>query len=160
MVHYDIPKQLLPEKQLTHEICPPQKLGISPEVILNGLPRLLHTDVLEQPDHLLIRMNLPGVKPENVAVTLMNNVLSVVARLETESLEAQYLWRERPSGEVFRSIALIGDLEMCGGRAFLEHGVLTVRVNKVNSHVLAVQLGALEHDYLELVQTDFCQAWY
>ncbi len=72
------------------------------------------------------------------------------------------MWRERPCGEVFRSLALIGDLEMCGGRAFLEYGVLTVRVNKSNSHVIAVQVGALEHDFLagELAQTDFYPAWY
>ncbi len=88
MVHYDIPEQLAHDPQQT--LSPRQKLGVSPEVILSTVPTLLHTDVLEQPDHLLIRMNLPSVKPENVVVTLMNNILSVVARLEPELPEAHY----------------------------------------------------------------------
>ena len=138
-------------------------LSFSPEVILKSQPMLLYADVLEQPDHLLIRINVPGARPENIIVTLENNLLSVAAKLEPSLEATSYLWHERPSGEVFRSMVLIGELEMHGGCAFLEFGVLTVRVNKANTHVIEVQTGAFEDHYFgnQLMQANFVQtAWY
>jgi HSP20 family molecular chaperone IbpA len=155
----------IPE-QLSHDLLSLSQLvglSLSPEVILSSQPMLLFADVLEQPDHLLIRMNLPGARPENIIVTFVNNTLSVAAKLEPSLETTNYLWRERPSGEVFRSIVLIGELEMCSGCAFLEFGVLTIRVNKATSHVIPVYTGAYENDCLSgaLVQTDFAYStWY
>jgi HSP20 family molecular chaperone IbpA len=43
-------------------------------------------DVLEAADHLLVRVNLPGVKAENLDLNLEKNVLTLTAKPELEAL--------------------------------------------------------------------------
>lgn len=88
-------------------------------------------DVLEQDDHLLVQVNLPGVQPDSVNLSLEGNTLTLTARLADENPEGKrYLWRERPAGEVRRAITLPVRLNPERTEASLEHGVLTVRVDK------------------------------
>lgn len=88
-------------------------------------------DVLEEGDHLLVKVNLPGVQPESVNLSLENNTLTLTARLEDEGGEGQrYLYRERPVGTVRRAISLPVRLNPERTSANLENGVLIVRVDK------------------------------
>jgi HSP20 family protein len=89
-------------------------------------------DVLEAADHLLVRVNLPGVKPENLDLNLEKNVLTLTAKPELEALPegVKYLWRERVEGEVKRQINLPERLSHDGIEAKLEDGVLTVKLMK------------------------------
>ncbi len=74
---YDIPNHLSDDLPTLSPL-----VSLSPEVFLKSQPMLLYADILEQPDHLLIRINVPGARPGNIIVTLENNVLSVAAKLE------------------------------------------------------------------------------
>jgi HSP20 family protein len=89
-------------------------------------------DVLEAADHLLVRVNLPGVKAENLDLNLEKNVLTLTAKIETEALPEgmKYLWQERALGEVKRQINLPERLSHDGIEAKLEDGVLTVKLMK------------------------------
>ena len=89
-------------------------------------------DVLEAADHLLVRVNLPGVKPENLDLNLEKNVLTLTAKPELEALPegVKYLWRERVEGEIKRQVNLPDHLSHEGIEAKLENGVLTVKLNK------------------------------
>jgi HSP20 family protein len=89
-------------------------------------------DVLEAADHLLVRVNLPGVKAENLDLNLEKNVLTLIAKPELEALPEgmKYLWRERVEGEVRRQINLPERLSHDGIEAKLEDGVLTVKLMK------------------------------
>jgi HSP20 family protein len=89
-------------------------------------------DVLEAADHLLVRVNLPGVKAENLDLNLEKNVLTLTAKPELEALPegVKYLWRERVEGEVKRQINLPERLSHDGIEAKLENGVLTVKLMK------------------------------
>jgi HSP20 family protein len=89
-------------------------------------------DVLEAADHLLVRVNLPGVKAENLDLNLEKNVLTLTAKPELEALPegVKYLWRERVEGEVKRQINLPERLSHDGIEAKLEDGVLTVKLMK------------------------------
>ena len=89
-------------------------------------------DVLEAADHLLVRVNLPGVKPENLDLNLEKSVLTLTAKTEAEALPegVKYLWRERNDGEVKRQINLPERLSHEGIEAKLENGVLTVKLMK------------------------------
>jgi HSP20 family protein len=89
-------------------------------------------DVLEAADHLLVRVNLPGVKAENLDLNLEKNVLTLSAKPEPEALPegVKYLWRERAQGEVKRQINLPERLSHDGIEAKLEDGVLTVKLMK------------------------------
>ncbi len=89
-------------------------------------------DVLEAADHLLVRVNLPGVKPENLDLNLEKSVLTLTAKTEPEALPegVKYIWRERTQGEVKRQINLPERLSHDGIEAKLEDGVLTVKLMK------------------------------
>jgi HSP20 family protein len=89
-------------------------------------------DVLEAADHLLVRVNLPGVKPENLDLNLEKNVLTLSAKPELEALPegVKYLWQERAQGEVKRQINLPERLSHDGIEAKLEDGVLSVKLMK------------------------------
>ena len=89
-------------------------------------------DVLEAADHLLVRVNLPGVKAENLDLNLEKNVLTLTAKPELEALPegVKYLWRERGEGEIKRQVNLPDHLSHEGIEAKLENGVLTVKLNK------------------------------
>jgi HSP20 family protein len=89
-------------------------------------------DVLEAADHLLVRVNLPGVKAENLDLNLEKNVLTLIAKPQLEALPegVKYIWRERVEGEVKRQINLPERLSHEGIEAKLEDGVLTVKLMK------------------------------
>ncbi len=89
-------------------------------------------DVLEAADHLLVRVNLPGVKAENLDLNLEKSVLTLSAKTQAEALPegVKYLWRERTEGEVKRQINLPERLSHEGIEAKLEDGVLTVKLMK------------------------------
>jgi HSP20 family protein len=83
---------------------------------------------------------VPGATPESVDVKLERNVLTISAKLESVS-DKKYLWRERPSGEVRRSVQLPVRLNPDLTTANLEHGVLTVTVAKAaESTARAIQV--------------------
>jgi HSP20 family protein len=89
-------------------------------------------DVLETADSVLVKFNLPGVKPENVNLSLEKNVLSLEAKLETALPEgAKLLYRERnAAGQIKRSIRIPVRLNSDEVQANLEDGVLTVTLKK------------------------------
>jgi HSP20 family protein len=106
-------------------------------------PSAYPLDVTDQGDHLRITINLPGANPEGVDVKLERNILTVTAKLESADTDPKYLWRERPGGEVHRSVKLPVRLNPDATTANLEHGVRTVTVAKAaESTARAIQVNA------------------
>jgi HSP20 family protein len=90
-------------------------------------------DILEQPDSIRIMAEVPGVKPENVKISLENNVLTIhgskeqVAEERTERVHRY----ERTYGTFERSFTLPATVDANAIKATYEHGVLTVTLPKV-----------------------------
>jgi HSP20 family molecular chaperone IbpA len=108
--------------------------SLGAELFVNLTPTLLPTDVVEHRDYLLVSVNLPGAIPMSISVSLSDQRLCIAARLETIELSAAepsaaFLWRERPTGLVQRTIPLPGQLSSIASATF-EHGVLLVCVDK------------------------------
>jgi HSP20 family protein len=79
---------------------------------------------------------VPGVKPEDLQVTVRENVLAVRAMRAWQSPEhAQVIWRGFVQGEWERSFTLPGEVNAEQVEATLEHGVLRLRLPKAD-HVL------------------------
>jgi HSP20 family protein len=114
--------------------------------VASAKPNAFPLDVIDLGDHLRITVNLPGVTPESVDVKLERNVLTISAKPESANLDeanAKFLWRERPSGEIRRSVQLPVRLNPDATTANLEHGVLTVTVAKAaESTARAIQVQA------------------
>ena len=89
-------------------------------------------DVKDAEDHLEIVAELPGVKAENVEVTVENGVLTMAARAGQEKSEDRdgYVWRERRQQSFQRSFRLPRGTAAEQVEASLENGLLTVSIQK------------------------------
>ena len=87
-------------------------------------------DVLHEDGDLLIRAELPGVKREDVEITLHERTLTISGerRAEEHREGSGYYVRERRYGTFRRSLVLPHDVEEGEISARIEDGVLEVRV--------------------------------
>ena len=87
-------------------------------------------DVLHEDGDLLIRAELPGVRLEDVELTLHERVLTISGERKAEEQKqgSGYLVRERRHGSFRRSVVLPHDVEEEEVSARFEAGVLEVRV--------------------------------
>lgn len=109
--------------------------------------RSADTDVLETDDAVIVKVNLPGVSPENLELNLERNLLTLTAKLEDTQLEgAKYLHRERVMGEQKRVVQIPVRIAADQVQANLEHGVLTVKIAKAaesQAKRIAVNVGSV-----------------
>ncbi|HEY5434711.1 MAG TPA: Hsp20/alpha crystallin family protein [Candidatus Limnocylindrales bacterium] len=98
----------------------------------NGDLARLPLDIRTTPDALLVEAALPGVKPEDVDVTVENGTLTIRAedRAERSGEESGWLVREISRGTVMRTVTLPTGLEAEKAEATFEHGVLRLRIPK------------------------------
>jgi HSP20 family protein len=94
-----------------------------------GTPAL---DVSTTPDALVVEAALPGVKPEEVDVTVENGTLTIrgETRSERQEGEGEYLVREIRRGSFARAVTLPSGLEPDKATASFENGVLRLRIPK------------------------------
>ncbi len=90
-------------------------------------------DVSETPDAYQIEASLPGVKPEDIDVTVDQNVLTIRGELKAEEKKDKktYHMRERRYGMFARSIALPTPVNADDIEAHFENGVLKLRLPKM-----------------------------
>jgi HSP20 family protein len=93
----------------------------------------LMVDVAEDENAYIVKASLPGVKPEDVEVTLQNNVLTLKgeAKTDKEIKEERYHRRERSYGSFMRSLTLPANVKAEQIEAKHEDGVLVVRLPKL-----------------------------
>ena len=87
-------------------------------------------DALTKDSDLVIRAELPGVKPEDVDISLHDNVLTIAGERRDEQDEERggYHIRERRYGSFRRSVALPEGIDESKISARYEDGVLEVTV--------------------------------
>jgi HSP20 family protein len=81
-------------------------------------------------DELFVQAALPGVRPEDVEITIENGTLTIAgeSRSETKDENKQYLLQEIRRGSFVRSVTLPNGLEPDKATASFENGVLTLRI--------------------------------
>ncbi len=89
-------------------------------------------EVSETDDAYLIRLEVPGIKPEDVEVTLQDGVLTVRGKRERQDEQKgeTYHLVERAYGEFVRSLQLPGDVKEDAAEATYKDGVLELRLPK------------------------------
>ncbi len=92
-------------------------------------------DVVADGDNFVVRASLPGVSPENIHVSIEDNVLTVRGETAShfESAEGNYLMRERRSGSFHRSLRLPDTVDQDKAEPRYEHGVLTITLPKAEA---------------------------
>ncbi|MBN0986276.1 Hsp20/alpha crystallin family protein [Amphritea pacifica] len=91
-------------------------------------------DVHDGEGQYLVRVDLPGIKKEDISVSLENGVLSVSAestRENTEEKDGKLIRQERRYGRFVRSLSVGADVDPAGIKASFENGVLSLTLPKV-----------------------------
>ena len=89
-----------------------------------------YSAVYEGADDLEIRMVVPGVKPGDISIHLVDNSLVIEGEKKSDVTEERYLRRERAFGKFSRNIALPFRVNPEKIEAELKNGMLTVRLYK------------------------------
>ncbi len=91
-----------------------------------------HMDISETDDAIEVTLDLPGVDPKDVDVSLNNGILSITAARETEDREEDKNFHrvERFRGRFVRRLALPHGVEDDRIEAHQDKGVLRIRVPK------------------------------
>ena len=88
-------------------------------------------DVREVDDEFYITAMLPGMKPEDVDIQIVNENVSLKGEFKNELDEnSAYILQERPSGKFCRTITLPDTLNSGKAEAKMENGILTLVIPK------------------------------
>jgi HSP20 family protein len=102
-------------------------------------------DAIRKDDHLELRFDLPGVRPDSIDLTVDRNVLTVTAERSWESSEdSNVVARERAHGTFTRRVRLGEALDADHVEARYDDGVLHVTVPVAESakpHRIEIQSG-------------------
>ena len=92
----------------------------------------LALDLAEDENSFVVKAAVPGVRPEDLDVSLADDVLTIRGEVksEDEAKEERYHLRERRFGSFTRSIRLPAPVDADHVEATYEHGVLTLRIPK------------------------------
>jgi HSP20 family protein len=92
----------------------------------------LSVDVYETDESVVVKTAVPGVKVEDIDVSITGDTLTIKAETkeEEEIKRENYLRRERRFGSMCRSITLPGGLEMDKADADYSEGILTLTFPK------------------------------
>lgn len=87
------------------------------------------TDVSETPEHLTLRLEVPGLSRDDVELSIERNTLTVRGekRQETTTENESFYRSERSYGSFERSFALPSHVDTDAVKASMESGVLTIR---------------------------------
>ncbi len=89
-------------------------------------------DVVQREDDVMVKASLPGVKADDVDVSVEDNVLTLKAerKSDLEGENAAYLIQERPTGSFYRALRLPDTVDTEKIECTYENGVLTIALPK------------------------------
>lgn len=101
---------------------------------MDGMLRVPDADVVERENEIRVVVELPGLGPEDVDLSLENNVLSITGEKREERREgdekSRYHLSERRYGKFTRSFVLPREVDAESIRASFDNGVLTITIPK------------------------------
>ena len=101
----------------------------------NGSDAYFPVDLYETGDEVVVKASLPGVKPEDIDVSVVGNILTLKgeSKEEHEEQAQNYYRRERRSGTFVRQLQLPSEVDSDKANATFEHGVLRLSLPKAES---------------------------
>ena len=92
-------------------------------------------DIVRRDEDTVIRASMPGVKPEDIQVSIEDNVLTIKGSTATEHQESEgaYLMRERRSGSFHRALRLPESVDPDKVEPRYSNGVLTITIPKAEA---------------------------
>ena len=101
----------------------------------DGLFGTLALDVVETDNDLVVKATVPGLKPEDLDVTITGDTLTIKGEIKAQEKDekATYLMQERRVGALQRAITLPVEVQADKAKAEFEHGVLTLSLPKAEA---------------------------
>ncbi|MEJ2551747.1 MAG: Hsp20/alpha crystallin family protein [Anaerolineales bacterium] len=98
----------------------------------NGHTTLIPIDVYQTDEEVHVKATVPGLKPEDIQISVTGDTLSISGETESEHEEKDrdYFVRERRMGSFSRSITLPVGVDADKAKADFEDGVLTITLPK------------------------------
>jgi HSP20 family protein len=105
---------------------------VRPGAVMSDGDQPLAIDVRTTPDALVVEAALPGVKPEDVDISVLGDTLTISGHSADErtSNEDGYSYREIRRGSFTRSVTLPRGLKTDAANASFEHGLLRLSIPK------------------------------
>jgi HSP20 family protein len=98
----------------------------------DGGPAMLPLDISENENEFIVKASLPGVRPEDVQITVTGDTLTIRGAMkdEKEKKGENYLLRERRYGQFQRMVTLSTPISADKAQSRFEDGVLTLTLPK------------------------------
>ena len=92
-------------------------------------------DVVSEGEDVVVRASLPGLKPEDISVTLEDRLLTIQGEtgVDSEVEKGDYLVRERRVGRFSRSLRLPTSVDADKAEPTYDNGVLTITIPRQES---------------------------
>jgi len=93
-----------------------------------GIP----VDVYENDDEVVVKAEVPGIKKEDIEISLQDNILTIRGQTtqEEEVKEEGYYRKELRQGTFFRAVTLPAEVKQEAITATCDNGVCTIRAPK------------------------------
>ena len=97
-----------------------------------GTAWTLPLDVIETKDDIIVKASVPGLKPEEIDISVTGGTLTIKGETKSEQKveEGSYIRQERRYGSFQRTITLPADVVADKAKAEFESGVLTLTLPK------------------------------
>jgi HSP20 family protein len=97
-----------------------------------GAAEMLPVDVYEAGDQVVVKAAVPGVKPEELEVTVTGDLLTIKGEFKQEEKveKPNYLRQERRYGSFCRQVGLPAGVNPDKASASFQNGVLTLEIPK------------------------------
>ena len=93
----------------------------------------LPLDVYTTPSEIVLTANVPGLKPEDVQVTLEGDTLSIYGEFKAPMENVEYIFQERSYGKFNRKLTINVPVDANKVEATFDSGVLTVTLPKAEA---------------------------
>jgi HSP20 family protein len=110
-----------------------QQSVVRPGNILAGMrSEAVPVDIRETENAYVVRASVPGIKPEDLEITVQGDTVTIrgESRGEEERAEENWLVREQRQGMLQRTLTLPSAVNADRAQAHCEHGVLTLTLPK------------------------------
>jgi len=116
--------------------CGNQKEGAqqaAPKPVSEGVTFTPRVDIVETEKELLLYADLPGVGSEDVELCFENGQLTLSGHVKPRLGDKQFVLREYGEGDFYRAFAINETIDATKIEASCKHGILTVRLPKVEA---------------------------
>lgn len=104
-------------------------------ISMSGMSAMPVIDMYQTADDVVVKAALPGLKTEDVQISVTNDVLTLRGefKAEQERKEATYHIREQRQGAFERSVLLPTDVQTDKAKAEFQDGILTITLPKAEA---------------------------